>query len=131
MADIIVIDDEEQILRLLELILTREGHIVRLARDGNEGLNLQKDAAADLVITDLIMPNKEGIETILELRKNYPDTKVIAISGGGRIDSENYLQIAQWCGASKIFSKPIDRMELLSAVKELTAENHSDGNNDG
>ena len=74
---------------------------------------------ADLIITDIVMPEKEGLETIRELKKSHPDLKIIAISGGGRIDSREYLESARLFGASKIFQKPFRQKEMVSAVKEL------------
>src|SRR5688572_234064 len=84
MQRILVIDDDEQVRALLYEILDRAGFKVVEATNGVEGLKLYRAQPADLVITDLIMPEKEGVETILELRREFPDVRVVAISGGGR-----------------------------------------------
>jgi DNA-binding response OmpR family regulator len=119
MANILIIDDDPQILDMLGQTLKREGHDVVEALDGKEGLKLYRKNPTDLVITDLIMPEKEGIETIMELLRDFPGVKIIAISGGGQIDAEQYLSIARNFGIQRTFAKPIARAELLKAVREL------------
>jgi DNA-binding response OmpR family regulator len=109
MARILIIDDDVQILNMLRQTLEREGHAVVDAPDGNEGLRLFRENPTDLIITDLIMPEKEGIETIMELRRDFPDVKIIAISGGGRLDPGQYLSIAKSFGAQYTFTKPVER----------------------
>ncbi|MBW1811270.1 MAG: response regulator [Deltaproteobacteria bacterium] len=119
MPQIIVIDDDEQVRLWLKLALERAGHEVLDARDGQQGIKLLRNNPADLVITDIVMPEKEGIETIIELRNQFPDLKIIAISGGGRNLPENYLDMAAKLGADRTFTKPIQREELLDAIKDL------------
>ena len=119
MASILIIDDEIQIRKMLRQILEKEGYKIFTASNGQEGLKIFKNNPTDLVITDLIMPEKEGIELILELRRDYPDTKIIAISGGGKIGPEEYLEIVKKFGVQFTFSKPIKREELIKAVKDL------------
>jgi DNA-binding NtrC family response regulator len=121
LARILVIDDEPQVRNLLERLLTREGYEVVCAGDGDEGLKAYREAPADVVITDIVMPEREGIGFILELRREFPDAKVIAISGGGRIGPESYLPVAERLGAMRSFAKPLDRAGLLQAVQELLA----------
>ena len=116
---ILVIDDDDQMRVLLRQVMEWAGYEVMEAEDGREGMQLQRSDPADLVITDLIMPEQEGLETIGQLRREFPGTKVIAISGGGRIGPEAYLPAAQELGADKVFSKPFDVRELAGAVKEL------------
>ncbi len=118
MKQILVIDDEQPIRSLLKIMLEREGFDVITASDGKEGMKLFNEATVDLVITDIVMPEKEGIETILELRKGYPDTPVIAISGGGRNSPESYLNVAKLLGAVAILQKPVEKENLLTAVKK-------------
>ncbi len=89
------------------------------ASDGSEGLILNRSNPADLVITDILMPEKEGIETIREMRRDFPETKIIAISGGGRLYTSDYLKIAQHIGADRVFAKPFEKNEILAAVQEL------------
>jgi len=91
MAQILIIDDEATIRDLLVKILEREGYKTITAADGKEGIRIFRENPADLIITDLIMPEKEGIETIMELRRDFRDVKVIAMSGGGKIEPETYL----------------------------------------
>lgn len=116
---ILVIDDDEQMRTLLRQVMEWAGYQVVEASNGREGMRLQKQVMADLVITDLIMPEQEGLETITELKNRYAKTKIIAISGGGRIGPEAYLPAAKELGADKVFSKPFDVKELAEAVKEL------------
>ena len=116
---ILVIDDEESIRKVLRAILEREGYRVLEASDGNEGLKQFTATPTDLVITDLIMPEKEGIETIRELREKFPDVKIIAVSGGGRIGPDSYLQMAKGLGALRTLRKPFDLKILLKEVEEV------------
>jgi DNA-binding response OmpR family regulator len=116
---ILIIDDDPQILDILGQILEREGHQVVAALNGKEGLKLYRENPTDLIITDLIMPDKEGIETIMELRRDFPDVKIIAISGGGHNHADQYLSMALKFGVQRTFAKPVARAELLKAVREL------------
>lgn len=118
---ILVIDDDEQMRVLLRQVMEWAGHEVVEAADGREGTRLQRQHRADLVITDLIMPEQEGLETITALRRDYPGLKIIAISGGGRIGPEAYLPAARELGADRVFSKPFDVQELAETVRELLA----------
>jgi CheY-like chemotaxis protein len=119
MARILLIDDDDSVRTMLRLTLTEFGHTVTEARNGNEGLDKFADSHADLVITDIVMPEKEGIEVIMELRKRQPQLRIMAISGGGRIDSQDYLRIARFSGANKVLAKPFSSEELMSAIAEL------------
>ena len=119
MAHILIIDDDPQILDMLGQTLKREGHEVVEALDGKEGLKLYRENPTDLIITDIIMPEKEGIETIMELQRDFPDVKIIAISGGGHNSADQYLSLARKFGVQRTFAKPISREELLKAVREL------------
>jgi CheY-like chemotaxis protein len=125
MARILVIDDDEQVLDMLYESLTREGYDVLKASNGEQGLRLCRENSVDLIITDIIMPEKEGIETIIELRKDFPNVKIIAISGGGRAGTKDYLQMAKIFGVQRTFTKPVAREQLLDAIKELIKEGSS------
>ncbi|WP_028317926.1 response regulator [Desulfobulbus elongatus] len=116
---ILVIDDDDQMRTLLRQVMEWAGHEVIEAGNGREGMQKYRKRPADLVITDLIMPEQEGLETISSLKKEYPRLKIIAISGGGRIGPEAYLPAAQELGADRVFSKPFDVRELAEAVQEL------------
>jgi CheY-like chemotaxis protein len=119
MAVILVIDDDAQIRLLLRRILEKEGHRVYDAADGTSGLSLLKRRNMDLVITDIIMPEKEGLETILDIRHEFPDIKIIAISGGGKTGLPDFLPAAKKFGAHYTLSKPFGKNELLEAVNNL------------
>lgn len=120
MPRVLVIDDDEQIRSLLRAILEREGYEVETAADGAQGLNFFRKDPADLVITDILMPEKEGLETIRELCDEFPDVKIIAISGGGSLaHPEVYLELCKKFGALRTFQKPVDRHELVTAVREI------------
>ncbi len=118
MARILIIDDESQIRSMLRLMLERVGYEVIEAADGMEGIRQYRDNPADLIITDLIMPNKDGIGMIIELKKEFPQVKIIAMSGGGVNRPEGYLDGAKKLGATCTLTKPIDRDEMINAVKE-------------
>ena len=122
MATILIIDDEKAILGFLKERLMGEGFNVLTASDGKEGMNLFNDNQVDLVITDIIMPDKDGFETIIELKRICPDIKIIAMSGGGRGLPEYYLDTAKGFGAQYAFEKPFKTSELLEAVHELLKE---------
>jgi len=122
MYRILIIDDEEMIRRILRRMLETEGFEVADAPDGRVGMRLQRESPADLVITDLIMPEKEGLETIKELREEFPQVKIIAISGGGWIAADPYLVTAKRIGADRTLAKPMERKSLLAAVRELLCD---------
>lgn len=119
MSKILLVDDDTQVRKMLKITLEREGYEVAEAADGNEAVRVYDPETTDLVITDIVMPEKEGIETIMELKAVNPGVKVIAISGGGRISPEDYLKWARRFGVANTFTKPVDREELLTSVAEL------------
>lgn len=119
MARILIIDDEALIRDLLTKILEREGYETVAASDGKKGIKIYRENPIDLIITDLIMPEKDGLETIMELRRDFKDVIIIAMSGGGKIDSKTYLEIAKTMGATETIKKPFDPEELLKTVQEV------------
>jgi len=120
MASILVIDDEYQIRMMLRKILERDGYQVMDAPNGKVGMKLFQEAPFDLVITDIVMPEKEGVEVIGELVDHFPETKIIVISGGSRnLDANNLLISAKLLGAHYTLSKPFEREELLNAVRHV------------
>lgn len=119
MPSILIIDDDPQVLAMLRQRLMRNGYEVIEAADGKEGVKIYRENPTDLIITDLIMPEKEGIEIIIELRRDFPDIKIIAMSGGGRVSPDQYLPMAKGLGARYTFAKPIEMEELLQAINEL------------
>ncbi|MFC1823307.1 response regulator [Thermodesulfobacteriota bacterium] len=119
MALILIIDDDAQIRDVLRRMLEPAGHDVIEAADGVDGIRAYREKPADLIITDLIMPKKEGVELIMELKMEFPDVKIIAISGGGRIGPETYLEVAEGFGAMRTFTKPFRIKNLLKTISEL------------
>ncbi|HEY5079085.1 MAG TPA: response regulator [Opitutaceae bacterium] len=119
MARILVIDDDHGVRTMLSRTLAHCGHTVIEAENGKIGLDLFPSSNADLVITDLVMPEKEGLEVLAVLRKATPPVKVIAISGGGRHNATEYLNVARYLGASRVLAKPFSIEALMAAVNEL------------
>lgn len=101
--------------------LRMAGHEVETAVNGDEALSLANHGNFDLMITDIIMPSKDGIEVILALRKSHPSAKIIAISGGGRLNAKDYLGIAQKLGAAATLAKPFSGSELVATVERVLA----------
>lgn len=125
MPHVLVIDDEVQIREVLRTVLERVGYTVSEAADGLEGLKIYADRAIDLVVTDIIMPEKGGIDTIMDLRRDFPDCKIIAISGGGMCGEVSYLDMAIGVGADRAIGKPFVLDDFLAAVEELVAQSTS------
>ena len=119
MPTILIIDDDIDLRRMLARLLARENYLTLEASNGLEALSLLDHNIPDLIITDIIMPDQDGIGTINTLRKKYPEIKIIAISGGGRMLSEDYLKIAKMLGAHHVMPKPFSNQELLEKIKEL------------
>jgi DNA-binding NtrC family response regulator len=119
MQRILIIDDDHHILLMVKKMLERAGYEVDLASNGEQGLELFKKIRADLVITDIIMPEKEGLETIREMKKMQSDLKIIAMSGGGKISADNYLETARIFGASMVLEKPFSQNTMVDAVNQL------------
>lgn len=117
---LLLIDDDRDFRTMLCARLEKNGYDVIQAEDGVKGIQAYKDDPVGLVITDIIMPEKEGMETILELKKINPAVKIIAISGGGRSVPEDYLNIAEYFGAVKSFKKPFDMKEFVETVHTLS-----------
>jgi len=119
MTRVLIIDDEAPIRSMLKLMLERDGFEVAEAPDGMEAIRIYRQNPADLIITDLIMPNQDGIGMIIALKKEFPDVKIIAMSGGGLNKPEGYLKGAKKLGAACTLTKPIDRDEMLRAIKDV------------
>lgn len=118
---ILIVDDETQMLSLLEDMLSEEYRVIK-AGNGAEALELSKNTAIDLLITDLVMPKMNGIDLIVAIRQNQPDLKIIAISGGGGISGRfDYLPVAKLIGAGKILRKPFSPRELMQSIREVLA----------
>jgi CheY-like chemotaxis protein len=119
MRSILVIDDDKLMCLAVARILISAGYNVTQAENGEEGLHLYRTGEFDLVITDLIMPDKEGIQIIRELRKENSDIRIIAMSAGGRGGASDYLKWARLMGAKQCLNKPITREVLLNAVTSV------------
>jgi len=117
-STVLVVDDDARIRRVVRRALERRGSHVIEADDGKTALRILDDAPVDLVITDIFMPNIDGLALILDIRKVYPETKVIAISGGSEAVPGDYLHVAKALGAIKVFQKPLDLEALVAAVEE-------------
>ncbi len=121
MTKILVIDDDVIVRETIVQILEDGGYQVLSAEDGKRGMAAFRSERPDLVITDIVMPEQEGIQTITEMLKSKPGTKIIAISGAGRIGNTDFLKIAQALGAMDAIPKPFDPDELLTVVKNCLA----------
>lgn len=116
---VLLVDDEEMVRELLHSVLADAHHEVLSAANGLEALKILGARPIDLVITDILMPDKEGVETILEIRQKHPHTRIIAISGGSRTKNFVPLQIASRAGADLVLQKPIEPDHLLAAVRRV------------
>ena len=119
MAYILVIDDDPVVLEAFKRFLEIEGHTVVTASNGQEGIDIFRNGQVDLVITDMVMPVKDGLKTIMELEKEFPDIKIIAISGGGVIEAGRYLDLAEHIGVKQTLTKPVTKEQLINAVNEV------------
>lgn len=122
---ILVVEDDENVRYMIEKILDIEGHNVKTAENGKQALEvISRDPTLELMITDILMPEKEGMETIQEVKASKPHIKIIAISGGGRIMAQDYLNTAKILGADFTLKKPFKRQAILDAVELIS---NSDG----
>lgn len=121
MARILLVDDDNPFRTMLRLTLVKMGHGVMEACDGREAIALLRAEPPELVITDIVMPEKEGMETIVEMRRMQPGLKIIAMSGGGRVNAKNYLYIAKSLGADCVLEKPFPNEELVRTLDSLLA----------
>jgi CheY-like chemotaxis protein len=118
-ASILLVDDDEQFRAMLTEVLTDAGYQVQQASNGKQALKLYASLPTDLVITDLVMPEKEGLEMIQELKQLYVNARIIAVSGGMRGGTQNYLKMAKALGAHRVLAKPFSHREILEAVSEV------------
>jgi CheY-like chemotaxis protein len=123
MAGILLVEDDSDLRSMLKSSLSKSHNLIIEASNGREALNKFKSFLIDLVITDFVMPEQDGIGLIMELKKIKPDIKVIAISGGGKAGPSNYLSIAETLGANAIFSKPFSVTAFQEKVDEILSEN--------
>lgn len=119
MPRILVVDDDDQFRRMVQRTLERAGYQVEPAANGREALQRFAASPADLVLTDLVMPEKEGLETIMELRRLWKTPRIIAMSGGGRCSPDEYLDAARVLGVAATLEKPFATRDLLAAVRAV------------
>lgn len=119
MSRILIVDDESQVRLMLSTCLERAGFDVYEAVDGEEALKINAATPVDLIVLDLLMPGKEGLETLMSLRKDSERPQIIAISGGARAAGEDFLPAARKLGADKTLRKPFHNDELIEAIHEL------------
>lgn len=117
MIRILLVDDDDLSRGAVHKMLERSGYSVISTGQGTAALEHFRRESPDLVITDLIMPDKDGLEIIQELRRSDPAVRILAISGGGRVDAEEYLSVARKFGAAEVLSKPFTGQELKDAVE--------------
>jgi len=122
MAHICLIEDDKMIRETLHKILEKMGHTVATATNGRDGLSVAGSADFDVVITDIIMPEIEGIEVIRTIKKRSPEMKIIAMSGGGRVGNTDFLKIAQSLGADATVYKPVTKKDFMSALNGCLGE---------
>jgi CheY-like chemotaxis protein len=113
MIKVLVVDDDADFRGMLQTALQLAGYAVDVARNGQDALVVQRHSSADVLITDIFMPESDGFEAIAEFRKSFPATKIIAISGGAPLMKTNYLDAAGLIGIDAALQKPFDVEELL------------------
>jgi DNA-binding response OmpR family regulator len=130
MKRVLIIDDDDAVRGALERVLARRGYAVRTAPGGEEGLAELRDEPVDVVVTDIIMPKMNGVDTIKAIVKEFPQVKIIAISGGGNfgiteyrpeaITTTAYLTAARQAGAQAVLTKPFETSELVAAIEAVS-----------
>jgi two-component system response regulator (stage 0 sporulation protein F) len=119
MAKILLVEDDDLVRDMLAQVLTRAGHEVASAANGDDATEALKKIEPDIMVTDIIMPKKSGITLISEVKNKHPNMEIIAISGGGRLDPTGYLDLSESLGAAVSFEKPVDKAALLMAIDLL------------
>jgi len=122
MAHILVIDDDPVLRRVVTLALEAAGHSVLRCENGRKAVAFLEHDHADLLVTDIVMPEMDGVETVRAVRQLDPDLPILAISGGGSFDPKDYLGIAQALGATAVLPKPFRPAELVDVVSQLLAQ---------
>lgn len=121
MRNILVVDDDKSLRDLLAAILREQGYSVQTAEEGNAALSHMESEKFDLVISDIIMPGKEGIETIREIRQAHPDVQIIAMSTGGSLGNAQILEYARMIGAHEAIRKPVELQGLIDTIERMLA----------
>lgn len=121
MPRILVVDDEPDVREAIQMLLEHAGYSVAVAKDGKEALRVFRNEPAQLVLCDLLMPGRDGLEAIQDLRTLFPDVKIIAMTGAMTRGSRDILAAAKHMGAVEVMYKPLERADLLKAVERHTA----------
>jgi DNA-binding NtrC family response regulator len=116
---VLVVDDDAGIRNFLRMLLELEGYEVATVRNGNEALQAQRQDPAAIVLTDIFMPEVEGMETIARMREEFPQARIIVMSGGGSYNGADYLKLAREIGAVKALKKPFAPQDLIDAMREV------------
>jgi DNA-binding NtrC family response regulator len=125
MKNILLVDDEASIRTMVRAILSDPEYSFVEAANGKEALEILETKAFDLIITDVIMPDCDGIELVMTVRRKLPGVKIVVMSGGGRVRADHYLNLAEKLGAAHVFEKPFNTTELRETVSSLLAETDS------
>jgi len=118
---VLVVDDNPDTRTLVKLVLERAGFEAQVAADGQRALDLQRERPADVLITDIFMPESDGIELIARFKSGFPQVKIIAMSGGGHVSKKDYLPVAKEIGADGVLQKPFAAETLVRMLRELVA----------
>jgi len=118
---VLVVDDNSDMRSFLKLVLERAGFEAQVAADGQRALDLQRERPADVLITDIFMPESDGIELIARFKSGFPQVKIIAMSGGGHVSKKDYLPVAKEIGADGVLQKPFAAETLVRMLRELVA----------
>ena len=119
MPGVLIVEDDKELREMLKLSLLRRGITVLEAENGKDAIVHFKPLLTDLVVTDLIMPEEDGLKVVIKLRELKPSIKIIAISGGGKVGPGSYLNLAKALGADAIYSKPFSVNDLISKIEQL------------
>jgi CheY-like chemotaxis protein len=126
MPGVLIVEDDKELREMLKMSLLRRNFTVLEAENGKEAITHFKPALTDLVVTDLIMPEEDGLKVVIKLRELKPSIKLIAISGGGKVGPGSYLNLAKALGADAIYSKPFSINDLTAKIEQLLDnEQHS------
>jgi CheY-like chemotaxis protein len=115
------VDDNPDMRSSVKIVLERAGFEVQVAADGQRALDLQREHPADVLITDIFMPERDGIELIERFKSRFPQVKIIAMSGGGHVSKMDYLPVAAEIGADAVLQKPFASETLLRMLQDLVA----------
>jgi two-component system, cell cycle response regulator CpdR len=126
MPGVLIVEDDKELREMLKMSLLRSGFTVMEAENGKDAIAHFKPLVTDLVVTDLIMPEEDGLKVVIKLRELKPSIRIIAISGGGKVGPGSYLNLAKALGADAIYSKPFSIKDLISKIENLLdSEQHN------